>query len=136
LYVTDEYLEGHRTVTQHADALRVWRPKYAVGGAGSEDQWRMEFGAAGFPVREPLIGEVEVGIDRVFAQHEKGAIIVFKTCRRYLDEKGTYSREIDKAGQPTEKIADKSTFHLMDAERYCISTVRPLTGKVKVRRLG
>jgi len=136
LYLTEEYLEGRKTIAQHADTLKQWGVKFAVGGAGSEDQWRDEFGAAGFPIREPLIGEVEVGIDRVYAQHAKGAIIVFKSCRRYLDEKGTYSREIDKGGQPTEKIANKSTFHLMDAERYIVSTIRARTGNVKVRRMS
>ena len=124
LYLIDEYHEGGLTAGQHADRLKKWGCKRWAGGAGSEDQWRLEFGKAGLPIGEPAVSEVEVGIDRVYGVHAERGLIVFDTMAHYLDEKGTYSRELDEAGEPTEKIQDKSTFHLMDAERYILSTIR------------
>ena len=67
---------------------------------------------------------VEVGIDRVIAAHTRDEIIVFDDLPRYLDEKLSYSRELDDEGEPTEKIDSKETFHMMDAERYIISYLK------------
>ena len=135
LFLTNEYLEGHKTTKQHSETFKTWKPKLAVGGAGSEDQERLEFGAAGYPIIKPQIKSVEVGIDRVYSQHSQDGIMVFRTCTKYLDEKGSYSREMDRDGNPTEKIKDKATYHLMDSERYIIGQIRTLAGKMKVRRL-
>jgi len=90
----------------------------AVGGAGSEDQWRMEFKDAGLPVKKPPISSVEVGIDRVYAAHNERRVKVFNNLAEYFDEKAAYSRELDETGEPTEKIEDKHDYHIMDAERY------------------
>jgi hypothetical protein len=48
---------------------------------------------------------------------------VFDDLADYLAEKLSYSRELNDQGEPTEKIEDKESFHLMDAERYIISSV-------------
>jgi hypothetical protein len=136
LFLIDEYLEGHKTTKQHADIFREWKPKLAVGGAWSEDQERLEFGSAGYPIIKPQTKSVEVGIDRVYAQHATDGIMVFRTCSHYLDEKGSYSREVDRDGNPVEKIRDKSSYHLMDSERYIVGTIRAVHSKMKVRRLG
>jgi hypothetical protein len=48
---------------------------------------------------------------------------VFDTCKGVLDELGTYSRELDDIGQPTEKIKDKEKFHLLDGLRYNVSNL-------------
>lgn len=126
LYAYREYHAGGRTASQHAQALLAGEPgiPIAYGGAASEDQWRSEFAAAGLPVGAPSITSVEVGIDRVYAAHADLQIRVFSSLERYLDEKANYSREVDELGQVTEKIDDKSSFHLMDAERYIISEFR------------
>jgi len=50
--------------------------------------------------------------------------MVFDTLVGYLDQKGTYSRELDANGQPTEKIKNKETYHYLDAERYIIGKIR------------
>jgi hypothetical protein len=121
-----EYKAGSRTAKEHVEALlqnpvtgvAEPMPKLAVGGSAGEEQWRREFRDGGLPIRGPAVTDVEVGIDRVYGQHKRGMIDVFSTCEGYLDELGTYSRELDEEGKPTEKIADKSTFHFMDAERY------------------
>jgi len=54
-------------------------------------------------------------------------LFVFDDLPMYLDEKLSYSRELDDNYQPTEKIDNKSRFHLMDAERYMLSDFTPET---------
>jgi len=133
LYLYREYLAGKKTIKEHARDLLAGEPMVplAVGGAGSESQWRMEFRSAGLPVLEPPVREVEVGINRVYAAHKAGQIIVFADLGGYLDEKMGYTRAVDENGEPTEVIEDKSSFHFMDAERYIVGYVkRPVSVKV------
>jgi hypothetical protein len=76
----------------------------------------------GLAVREPDQPEVEVGIDRVYGAIKSGKLFVFNTqMDGLLEELGTYSRELDEAGEPTEKIEDKETFHHLDGARYILS---------------
>jgi hypothetical protein len=88
------------------------------------------------PVAPPLTPDVEVGIQSVFAVLAQHHMTVFRDCRRWLDEVGTYARKTDKAGQPTEAIQDKQTFHLMDCTRYLLGTIRRPEGDIQVVRLG
>jgi len=96
-----------------------------VGGSHTEMGWRDAFSAAGWPIAEPAVNDVEIGIDKVYALNKQNRVFVFDDLDLYLDEKGTYSRELDDANEPTDKIADKETFHLMDAERYLLSEFKP-----------
>jgi hypothetical protein len=128
LYVYKQYHEGGRTAKQHAGALRIGEPGLiAYGGAKSEGQWRDEFGAAGLHVGEPPVSEVEVGINRVYGAFKTKQLFIFDTLDGLLDEIMRYSRELDDMAQPTEKIANKETFHLLDALRYIISQLRDET---------
>lgn len=138
LYLYRTYKAGSRTAKQHAEHLKAGEPMIplCVGGSHSEDQWRSEFAAAGLPVMEPPIKDVEVGIDRVYGCHARDEILVFEDLADYRAQKTSYARELDdKTGEVTEKIADKETFHFMDAERYIISHLRgvpenPLAGLI------
>lgn len=122
LYLYRQYKAGGRTAKEHAEQLLKGEPCIpdCAGGSKSEGQWRDEFAAAGLPVREPSISDVEVGIDRVYGAHKRKEIVVFDDLDGYLEEKLTYSRELDDNGDPTEEIDDKSRFHFMDAERYIV----------------
>lgn len=133
-----EYKAGGRTAEDHVEALlrkdrppehQPPMPMVAAGGSRSEGQWRREFRSAGLGLREPKLSEVEVGIDRVYGFHKRGEIKVFSDCRGYLEEKETYSRELDASGNPTETIEDKHSFHFMDAERYILSHLAPSAAK-------
>lgn len=136
-----EYHEGNRTAAEHAKALKAGevRIPHCVGGSKSEGQWRREFASSGLSVREPSISDVEVGINRVYGVIKRGELIVFDDLARTLDDLGTYSREVDENGEPTEKIADKETFHQADALRYILGYLRggqPQTTKFRPFRSG
>jgi hypothetical protein len=132
LYAYREYLAGGRTAREHAEALKAGEPMIpvCVGGSKSEGQWRDEFRAGGLPVMPPEISDVEVGIGRVYGAHKRDEIIVFDDLRGYLDQKRSYSRKLDAAGQPTEVIEDKHKYHWIDAERYIIGYLR--SGQVPI----
>jgi hypothetical protein len=78
----------------------------------------MDWSAAGQAINEPLIPDVEAGIDRVIAMLKEKRLRVFRSCIGIIDEFGTYSRELDDSGQSTEKIKNKETYHRLDALRY------------------
>jgi hypothetical protein len=96
-----------------------------VGGARHEEGWRESFLNAGWPILKPREHEVEVGINRVYGWHKSNRLFVFDDLVEYLDEKSSYSRVLDDKYEPTDKIADKSSFHIMDAERYILSDFSP-----------
>ena len=125
LFAFREYLMGGKTAAQHAadfelitEGMNVFK---IVGGSKSEQQWRDEFIAAGWFVEEPTVSAVEVGIDRVIGYHNQNNLYYFDDMKLILDEKRSYARALDDSGLPTEKIADKERFHLLDAERYIVS---------------
>jgi hypothetical protein len=136
LFLVREYLTGNIPIAQHAANLKGWACRKWFGGSGSEGVWRKEFGQHGMPIVEPLVGDVEVGIQTVYGLMAEHSMTVFRSCSRWLDEVGTYSRMMDTSGQPTEKIADKDTFHLLDSTRYVLGSIRQRKKPVKVVRLG
>lgn len=136
LYVYQAYLSGGQSSYDHSQkfkALSVGENIVKrVGGAHGEQGWRDAFTAAGWPISESRLtvnggapGSVEVGIDTVYGWHKRNAIFVFNDVKLYLDEKLSYSRKLDDAYQPTDEIDNKSSFHLMDAERYLLSDFGP-----------
>jgi hypothetical protein len=121
-----EYWQGGKTAKQHTAAMlfgEETRPSEVYGGAASEGQWRSEFTQAGLFVSRPPVSEVEVGINRVYGAFQKRQLYIFDTCPMTLDQVASYSRVLDDSGQPTEAIADKETFHLLDALRYIGSAI-------------
>ena len=86
-------------------------------GRAQRYDWRL----AGCPVMEPRITDVEAGIDRVIGLFKARRLFVFETLVHVRSELGTYSRELDDASEPLEKIADKQNFHCLDALRAVCS---------------
>lgn len=123
IYVIREYLEGHKTISGHAEILRTWHTPIWVGGSGSEKQWRWEFSKEGVIVNEPPIKEVEIGIDKVYAALAGKRLFITENCKGLLDEIGQYSRKVDEKGRPTEKIRNKNEYHLLDSLRYLMTYV-------------
>lgn len=122
LYAYRTYHAGGRSSQQHVDALHKLEANItdARGGSHQEQGWRDAFTQAGLYVDEPQIGAVEVGIDAVYAAMQQNKFYVFDDLESYLEELMTYSRALDDQDEPTEKIADKAKFHLLDATRYIV----------------
>lgn len=133
-YVYAEYLAGGRTAKQHADAweARHGRPLKVVGGSHSEGQWRQEFGQASYPIAEPNVKDVEVGINRVYGAFQRNELFVLRSCAGLIDQLNTYSRVLDANGDPTEVIEDKASYHYLDAVRYVGSYLYRVAKKVEI----
>lgn len=117
------YREAHGGGKGHAEyaaeVLAYKEPlRRAFGGAASEEEIRIIWGQAGVPMARPLLSDVEAGIDRANALFKAQRLFVFDTCTGLRSELGTYSRELDAAGEPTAKIDDKAKYHRLDALRY------------------
>lgn len=131
-YVYREYLAGGLTAEQHAAAWRkLDTPKKTVGGSKSEGQWRREFGQAGYPIGEPDVSEVEVGINRMYGAFANDELFIFSTCVGFREQLTTYSRVLDINGDPTEAIEDKAAFHFLDAGRYIVGWLYRTPKKVE-----
>ena len=127
LYLYREYLEGEKTTQGHTDYVKIYEQKENIirytGGAKSEKQQRWDWQAAGVPAQSSPIINVEAGIDMVIERLKSKTLFIFDNCTGIIDEMGTYSRQLDDNGQPTEKIKDKETYHRLDALRYDISAI-------------
>lgn len=89
------------------------------GGAPSERQQRTDFAGAGIPLLQPQVGDLWVGIDRVYQMLKEFALVIHDSCPQLLSEIGDYRRKL-KAGVPSENIENKSEYHCLDALRYLI----------------
>jgi hypothetical protein len=120
-----EYLEGGKTAAGHARDITAGEATELTvyGGAGSEDQWRAEFTAAGLRVMRPPVSDVEVGIDRVYELLADGRLQIFDTCVNTIEQLENYSRPVDEEGRVLEGIEDKETYHYLDALRYIGSAI-------------
>lgn len=105
-------------------------PDVCVGGAKSEGQWRTEFTALGWPIREPDQPDVEVGIARVYACFAEDRLFITEDCPRLLEDVQNYSRVVDEDGEPTNDIQDKETYHAADALRYPVNYLEAKGGGV------
>lgn len=150
-FIYREYRAGERSAAEHVYHLmkgddkntREPRVPTCAGGSKSEGQWRREFAAGGtvrgvyvpgLPIHAPPMVKgkeesiVEVGINRVFKAFSLDQLYIFDDLAGLLDELGSYGRELDEMGEPTAKIADKESFHLLDSVRYAVqflNTDRP-----------
>lgn len=123
-YLINEFKPGSMSVQAQVTQLTRATTGHTVhmrrGGAHAEDGWRNNYTLQGWPIAEPAINSVEVGIERVGALHSANAILVFNTCKGYLDEKMSYSYKQDSVFGSSDDIENKSRYHYMDAERYIL----------------
>lgn len=135
-YLYREYLAGGRTAADHKYYLELGEPRLGriVGGSRSEGQWRLEFSRAGMTVLEPPKITLAMGITRVYGQHKRGTIKVFRSCAEYLKEKSDYRYKRDFIGS-TEAIENQHAYHLLDAERYLIAHDFPERNPEKIREM-
>lgn len=139
LYAYREYFSGDKSIFSHVSDITSGERhiERAVGGAQSEAQWRTEFGAHGMYVEEPPIKDVDLGIQRVYSQFKQDNVIIFNDLSEFLDEIGRYRRKRDSSGQVLDDIENKETFHILDAVRYIVGTIRPgVPLRAKIISLG
>lgn len=88
-------------------------------GQKAEVQQRLDWIAAGVTnVKEPIFHDVEAGIDRVIQLFRQDRLFIVDECIGVLDQLGRYSRKLNDMGEPIAEIADKKSFHYLDALRY------------------
>lgn len=135
-YVYKETLEGDKSSIEHVESTERKGDHVFVGGAGSETQYRMDWEAAGLPVLEPPIKEVENGIDKVTELIKMDRLRVFRTLSGLRDELGSYRRKLDERGEPTEEILNKRAYHRLDALRYAATYINQPLGEIGVFVVG
>lgn len=123
LYLFDEYYPQElRTARDHATAIAAIATKKrrgtVVGGSKSEDQWRLEFSDAKFPILRPLVSDVEVGINRTYGIIKSARLRVDRSCEGFIGEVEKYSRKLDDNELPTDDIEEPNRYHHLDALRY------------------
>ena len=64
---------------------------------------------------------------RVYALHKLNKVKVFNDLHNYLDQKLSFSYELDERYNPTDKLEDEPKYHLLAAERYILSSFTPET---------
>ncbi len=126
LHVYREYMEPFGLTTrQHAANILALSKGEAVfgwyGGGPSERQQRTDFQEAGVPIVAPEIADVWSGIDKINELLATGALVIHDNCINLLSQLGSYRRKLDRAGNPTEAIEDKETYHLVDNLRYIVA---------------
>ena len=131
-YLFNEYLPGpgksvHERVLDFKRITEGYNVVFRAGGSPTEEETRQAYNSEGWIISKPKIGKVEAQIDKVIGLHQLNKVMVFRDLERYLDEKRTFSRELDDMNQVTEKIASESRYHLMAAERYILSNFVPET---------
>lgn len=138
LFAYREYHEGGLSIKQHVERMLKGERKFKmiVGGSLSEDQWRRDFATHGMKISEPAFKEVDIGVARVFAAHRQNAVIYFRDLDGILDEKGRYKYKLNKDGELTREIENKSSFHRQDGERYLFTRLMKATAgeKAKLRQ--
>jgi hypothetical protein len=121
-YVYREAMLPDMTTAERAQDARQYLERENVvlwsGGAGSEEQFRRDWRAAGVYVQKPLVDGVESGINVVTELFKRDRLFVFRSCSGLRDELGGYQRQLDDRGQPTLTIVNKRDFHRLDALRY------------------
>lgn len=132
-YLFQEYLPGPGlSANEHVIKFKQLTAGYNVikrvgGNKSGEDDSRGLYNSHGWTINEPKIGHVEPRIDKVTGMHQLNKIFIFRDMRNYLDEKRTFSRELDENGLSTMKIEDEARFHCMSAEQYILSDFTPET---------
>jgi hypothetical protein len=131
LYVYREYWKGGMSTFEHVsswiESSKGERIAVRMGGSPTEDGWRGDFSQAGWRIEKPLDGHVESGIQKVYGFMKLNKFFVFNTCLNVIDQLLSYSRELDDMYHVTDKIANQSSYHMMDAMRYLFSYFRSFT---------
>ncbi len=125
-----EHAQNFKDLSQGEQIIRK------VGGNHQEQEIRDGYSLAGWHLAEPVISnDVKERINRVNSLHAQNKIYVFSDLSDYIDEKTSFSYEVDKDETMTEKIHNEATYHLMFAESYIMSEFNVDIGKKKSTKM-
>jgi len=122
------------SVVEHAGKFRELSTgeviRRRVGGNHQEQEARDGYTIAGWPVLEPKISNDRwERIRRVNSLHAQSQVYVFSDLSDYIDEKLSFSYEVNKDDTLTDKIHNEAAYHYMSAEGYLLSEFKPDIGK-------
>ncbi len=124
-YCYKEYLGGNVPTSEHcfiasAEARGCSVVPDYFGGSPGETQYRNDWWENGVDVMQPPIGDVEIGISRVYQLMRDNKFRVCRGLERLRHEFGTYRRKLGSDGQPTNAIMDAHTKHMLDSLRVAV----------------
>lgn len=131
------------SVVEHAAKFRELSTgeimRRRVGGNHQEQEARDGYTLAGWPVVEPKISNDRwERIRRVNSLHAQSKIYYFSDLSDVIDEKLSFSYEVDSKDSIVDKLTDKihneSDYHYMSAEGYLLSEFNPDIGNSKVEQ--
>ncbi|KKL84839.1 hypothetical protein LCGC14_1960700, partial [marine sediment metagenome] len=97
-----------------------------VGGNHQEQEARDGYSLAGWFIAEPKHSNDRMErIRRVNSLHCQNKIYIFSDLHDYIDEKLSFSYEIDREDRLQDKIYNEAMYHFMSAEGYLLSEFHP-----------
>ncbi len=120
--VCDAYHGGHKGINDH---VANWRESGEVsasfGGAPSEDDWRLGFAGAGWPILRPPSKDREFGLQAINALFASRRLFVLGSCEALIKELFEMSYEVGPDGEVNPlRIQDERIYHLIAALRYAV----------------
>ncbi len=133
-YAFHEYLPGAQSTFEHVEAFKKITAGYNViqrigGNLNTEEGWRNDYTSHGWPIPapKPNMKRVENQIAQVYALNKMHKVKVFRDLTHYIDEKLSFSYQLDDNYNPTDKYDNEASKHLLAAERYVLSYFTPET---------
>ena len=132
-YAFEEYLPGPgRSVYDHVQEFKritaSWQVVTRAGGNWTtEDEIRQAYTAQGWHIQKPKWKDVQQQYEHVYAMNKLHKVKVFRDLHHYLDQKTSFSYELDEKYQPTDKYDSEDEMHLLACERYILSGFTPET---------
>jgi len=133
-----ESWEGHISnwrLGEPTDTDEITRDPTDYGGSGSENDWRAEFAEHGYIILKPKIGDVDTGIQCVYAMFATRKLMIFADLQTLISKVENYSQKITEEGEPIpDTIEDKAANHHCDCLRYlCVGVTYGADTSVTVR---
>lgn len=132
-YAFAEYLPGPgQSVYDHVQEFKKITEGYHVitragGNWTTEEEIRQAYTAQGWHIQKPKWKDPQKQYEIVYGMNKLHKIKVFRDLRHYLDQKTSFSYELDEKYQPTDKYDNETVMHLLAAERYIIGGFTPET---------
>jgi hypothetical protein len=132
-YAFHEYLPGAgHSVYEHVQEFKQITAGYNVvsrsgGNWTTEEEIRQAYTSQGWQISKPRWKEPQKQYELVYGMNKLHKVKVFRDLRHYIDQKTSFSYQLDDRYNPTDKYEDEASQHLLAAERYILSNFTPDT---------